>query len=92
MELLKLPKKMFKNFETINVGINGSSKTFLAWLIKYYVWYIPNEKIINYTSIFPFLCLRLFDKFIPEKASWDSSTGYYFLGKKNLNSNLAKKN
>lgn len=74
---------LFKNFEKINIGINGGPGVTLAWSLKYFVWSISNEKIANYISILPFLFLRLLDKFLSEKASWDSSSGYYFLGKKN---------
>lgn len=75
---------LFKNFEKINVGINGGPGTSLAWSIKYFIWSISNEKISNYLSIIPFLLLRLFDNFLSEKASWDSASGVYFFGQKNI--------
>mgnify|MGYP001170877336 FL=1 len=74
---------LFRNFEKIKVGINGGPGISLAWSIKYFLWSISNEKIANYLSIIPFFLLRLFDKFLSEKASWDSASGVYFFGKKN---------
>lgn len=74
---------LFRSFEKINVGINGGPGTTLAWSIKYFIWSLSNEKIANLLSIIPFLFLRLFDKILSEKASWDSSSGFYFFGKKN---------
>ena len=74
---------LFKSFEKINIGINGGPGTTLAWSIKYFIWSLSNEKIANILSIIPFLFLRLVDKILSEKASWDSSSGFYFFGKKN---------
>ena len=76
---------LFKNFEKIKVGINGGPGTALAWSIKYFIWSLSNERIASYLSIIPFFILRFFDKFLSEKKSWDSSSGFYFLGQKNAN-------
>jgi len=76
---------LFRSFEKIDVGINGGPGVTLAWSIKYFIWSLSNEKIANYFSIIPFFFLRMFDKILSEKASWDSSSGFYFLGKKNTN-------
>ncbi len=74
---------LFKNFEKINIGVNGGPGTSLAWSIKYFFWSLFNEKIANYLAIIPFLILRQFDKFLSDRMSWDSSSGFYFFGKKN---------
>ena len=75
---------LFKRFETINVGVNGGPGTSLSWSLKYFIWSFTNEKIANILTIIPFFILRIFDKFLSERASWDSSSGYYFFGKKNI--------
>ena len=74
---------LFKKFEKIKIGTNGGPGTSLSWSIKYFIWSFSNEKIANFLSIIPFFILRLFDKFQSERTSWDSSSGFYFLGKKN---------
>lgn len=76
---------LFKNFEKINMGVNGGPGVSLSWSLKYFIWSFTNEKIANLLTIIPFFILRLFDKFLPQTASWDSSSGYYFFGKKNIN-------
>jgi len=76
---------LFKNFEKIKLGINGGPGTSLAWSIKYFIWSFSNEKIASLLSLIPFLILRLFDKLLNERVSWDSASGFYFLGKKNTN-------
>ena len=75
---------LFKNFEKINLGINGGPGITLSWSIKYFIWSFSNEKVANLLSIIPFFILRLFDKFLPESASWDGPSGCYFFGKKNV--------
>ena len=75
---------LFKNFEKINIGVNNGPGTTLAWSLKYFIWSFSNEKISNYLSILPFLFLRLFDKLINEKSSWDGASGFYFIGRKNI--------
>jgi ubiquinone/menaquinone biosynthesis C-methylase UbiE len=74
---------LFKDFEKINIGVNGGPGTSLAWSIKYFFWSLFNEKVASYLAIIPFLILRQFDKFLSDKMSWDSSSGFYFFGKKN---------
>ena len=76
---------LFKEFQTIDLGVNGGPGLSLAWSIKYFIWSFTNEKIANYLSIFPFYILRLLDKFLSSRRSWDSSSGFYFFGIKNLN-------
>ncbi len=76
---------LFKNFEKIKVGINGGPGTSLSWSLKYFIWSFTNEKIANIITIIPFFILRLIDKFLTEKVSWDGSSGFYFFGKKNIN-------
>ena len=75
---------LFRNFEKINLGINGGPGITLSWSIKYFIWSFSNEKVANLLSISPFFILRLFDKFLPESASWDGPSGCYFFGKKNV--------
>ncbi len=76
---------LFKNFEKINIGINGGPGMSLSWSLKYFIWSFTNEKIANILTIIPFYILRLFDKLLSERVSWDSSSGFYFFGKKNIN-------
>ena len=76
---------LFKNFEKINVGTNGGPGTSLSWSLKYFIWSFTNEKIANILTIIPFFILRLFDKLLSERVSWDGSSGFYFFGKKNIN-------
>ena len=75
---------LFKNFEKINVGTNGGPGTSLSWSLKYFIWSFTNEKIANILTIIPFFIFRLFDKLLSERVSWDGSSGFYFLGKKNI--------
>ncbi len=74
---------LFKNFQKINLGMNGGPGISLAWSLKYFIWSFTNEKIANILTILPFFILRIFDKFLTQKASWDGSSGFYFFGKKN---------
>ena len=76
---------LFKNFEKINIGTNGGPGTSLSWSLKYFIWSFTNEKIANILTIIPFFILRLFDKLLSERVSWDGSSGFYFFGKKNIN-------
>ncbi len=76
---------LFKDFEKINVGTNGGPGTSLSWSLKYFIWSFTNEKIANILTIIPFFILRLFDQLLSERLSWDGSSGFYFLGKKNIN-------
>ena len=76
---------LFKEFKTIDIGINGGPGVSLAWSIKYFIWSLTNEKIANYLSIFPFFILKLTDKLLSKRKSWDSSSGFFFLGVKNIN-------
>jgi ubiquinone/menaquinone biosynthesis C-methylase UbiE/uncharacterized protein YbaR (Trm112 family) len=76
---------LFKNFEKISVGTNGGPGTSLSWSLKYFIWSFTNEKIANILTIIPFFIFRLFDKFLSEKVSWNGPSGFYFLGKKNIN-------
>lgn len=76
---------LFRKFLNKKSGINGGPGVCLAWSIKYYFWSLFGKKLSNYLSIIPFLILRLLDKFIPEKRSWDSASGVYFLGIKRKN-------
>ena len=69
---------LFKEFKTIDISINGGPGVSLAWYIKYFIWSLTNEKIANYLSIFPFFILRLIDKLLSKRKSWDSSSGFLF--------------
>lgn len=75
---------LLKNFEKIDVGLNGGPGVSLSWSLKYYIWSFTNEKIANFLTIIPFFILRFFDKFLSQRSSWDSSSGSYFFGKKNI--------
>ena len=75
---------LFKNFEKIDLGINGGPGVSLSWSLKYFIWSFTNEKIANILSIVPFFILRFLDKFLSQRASWDGSSGSYFFGKKNI--------
>ena len=61
-DIQHLDRYLFKNFEKVNVGVNGGPGTSLAWSIKYFFWSLFNENS-NYRAIIPFLILRQFDKF-----------------------------
>ena len=76
---------LFKEFKTIDIGVNGGPGVSLAWSIKYFIWSLTNEKIANYLSILPFFIFRLIDKFLSSRRSWDSSSGFYFIGEKKAN-------
>ena len=82
---------LFKKFEKINIGVNGGPGVSLSWSLKYFIWSFTNEKIANFLTVIPFFILRLLDKFLSQTASWDGSSGYYFLGKKNINLKFDKK-
>ncbi len=81
---------LFKEFKTIDIGTNGGPGVSLAWSLKYFIWSLTNEKIANYLSIIPFFILRLIDKFLSDRKSWDSSSGFYFFGMKSVNHKFNK--
>jgi len=75
---------LFKEFKTLDIGIIGGPGTSLAWSIKYFIWSFTSEKLANYLTIFLFFVFRLLDKFLSSRKSWDSSSGFYFFGKKDV--------
>lgn len=76
---------LFRLFKNIKSGINNGPGTVLAWSLYYYFWSIFGKKISNYLSIIFFFIFSNTDRIISSKNSWDSSSGVFFLGKKDKN-------
>lgn len=82
---------LFKDFALIKMGGNKGAGIALAWSIKYFVWSIFRSKKIAILLQIPFFVIfRFLEIFSDRKSLWDSSSGVFFLGKKDGTSITAK--
>lgn len=75
---------LFKSFELIEMGGNRGAGVVLGWSIKYFMWAFLRNKFVATIISLPFSILfRFLDKTLDKRALYDSSSGVFFLGRKN---------
>ena len=77
---------LFSIFDVMKIGGNGGwAGLVLAWSLRYFFWTIFRNKsiaILLSASLYPIL--KFFNRFTAERAMFDSSSGVYFLGKREM--------
>jgi SAM-dependent methyltransferase len=80
-------RRLFRRFEQISSGVLCGPGMALAWAIKYFflsfVRTSSAKRIVTYLSRLTLFWLKYFDLYLMNKpGSFDSASGYYFLGRK----------
>lgn len=75
---------LFKSFEAIEIGKTKGAGESLAWSIRYFFLALFRSKKIATVLTLPFLIiLNFLENFLDKRSDFDSSSGVFFLGKKN---------
>lgn len=83
---------LFKKFEAIDFGGDRGPEIVLAWSIKYLIWALFRNRMLSIIlGYLTTIILRPFGFFIRKSSLYDSSSGVYFLGKKNTGYSLKHK-
>lgn len=74
---------LFRRFSAVAIGGNKGPGVVLAWAIRYFIWGLFRSRKLAVLISYPMLIvLRLFDRLMDSRASWDGPSGVFFLGRK----------
>lgn len=83
---------LFRQFKAIEFGFDKGAGTVLAWSFRYWIRGLLRSQILSSLVTVPItLILRLVDPLISSKVSWDSCSGVFFMGIKEVGYRLLAK-
>ena len=74
---------LFKNFETIKLGVLDGPGAALSWSFRYWIWSLTRSRnIARAANILALLIIKPFVYIESKKSNFDSYSGSFFMGKK----------
>lgn len=74
---------LFRKFVALTLGGTTGPGVVLAWSLRYFLWGLLRSRTAARLIYYPAsIILRLFDKLMDPRASWDGPSGTFFLGRK----------
>lgn len=73
---------LFRNFESVEVGVAGGAGTMLWWSLRYFVRAITGSGRLSNITGFLFIWLIAFDRFAKGRKGADAASSTYFFGRK----------